>query len=108
MGTEAPSHPQVVLDETGPNPCSRLLSTEHNAHNEGFIMDPSHQHAGVHPLGFKILSISQLVFQCRALALPKDIRPPASASIPPKAATQPSPKMSTVATSQIKEKNAFD
>lgn len=83
MGTEVLSHPQVVLDEMGSVPCSHLLSTEHNAHNEGFITDPSHQHTGVYPLGFKILSISQLAFQGRALALPKDIRPLESVSIPP-------------------------
>ena len=57
VGTEVLSHPQVVLDEMGSVPCSHLLSTEHNAHNEGFITDPSHQHTGVYPLGFKMSNI---------------------------------------------------
>jgi hypothetical protein len=67
VGTEAFSHPQVVLDETRFMPCSCLPSLQHDPHNEEFITSLGHQHPGGHPLEFKILSVSRLVFQFPAL-----------------------------------------
>lgn len=58
MGTEVPTHPQVVLDETGFIPCSCLPLAEHDPHNEEFVTDLIHQHTDVYSCGFKIFSIS--------------------------------------------------
>ena len=106
MGTEVFSYSQVVLDEIGFIPCSCLPTTEHDPHNERFIMDLICQHTGVYPLGFKIFSISQLTFQCLALACPKYIRPleSISALLTANKSNPPSPKASMVATSLVKEK----
>lgn len=108
VSTEVLFHPQVVLDEIGFIPSSCVLSTEHNAHNDEFITDQIHQHTDVSCLHLKSSVFPSSSFGVMLWHFSSTLATGVYFNPLLKAATQPSPEMFTVATSQVKGKNALD
>lgn len=104
VSTEVLFHPQVVLDEIGFIPSSCALSTEHNAHNDEFITDQIHQHTDVSCLHLKSSVFPSSSFGVMLWHFSSTLATGVYFNPLLKAATQPSPEMFTVATSQVKGK----